>query len=289
MTIAVWVGYPDKLTPMKTEFDGEPVAGGTFPAQIWHDFVVQAGAIFKQRIADRQAKRDGKAAPDATDPSATLDTPVTGGSAAAAARHGTDGKSGGTGGTGKTSTGGNGGDGGGTAEADARARPDAHARPRRRPRRRPPRRRPTAAAPAAPRPAASARRRAERRASRPGGHGRDTQRLPAAQKRQGRSTARVIPMRGPTRIAGAGASAAAASIRTGPSTRLVPLRSSPIAERLRELAGARAEVLEPVAPAARAHLVARPSSGSSARISTAAPVRSSSQTAFSSAWTPYER
>ena len=64
ITVAVWVGYPDKLTPMKTEFDGEPVAGGTFPAQIWHDFVVQAGAVFKKRIADRQAKRDGKAAPD---------------------------------------------------------------------------------------------------------------------------------------------------------------------------------------------------------------------------------
>ena len=56
---------------MKTEFDGEPVDGGTFPAVIWHDFVVQAGLIRKQRIAERQAKRDGKAAPDAIDRAAS--------------------------------------------------------------------------------------------------------------------------------------------------------------------------------------------------------------------------
>ena len=31
-TVAVWVGYPDEFKPMETEFQGEPVAGGTFPA-----------------------------------------------------------------------------------------------------------------------------------------------------------------------------------------------------------------------------------------------------------------
>jgi penicillin-binding protein 1A len=36
---AVWVGYPDRLRPMLTEFDGEPVTGGTLPAQIWKEFV----------------------------------------------------------------------------------------------------------------------------------------------------------------------------------------------------------------------------------------------------------
>jgi PASTA domain len=35
----VWVGYPDTLRPMLTDFHGQPVAGGTFPAEIWHDFV----------------------------------------------------------------------------------------------------------------------------------------------------------------------------------------------------------------------------------------------------------
>ncbi len=63
LTIAVWVGYPDKLTPMKTEFDGEPVAGGTFPAQIWRDFVVQAGRDPQaaHRRAPGQARRQGGA------------------------------------------------------------------------------------------------------------------------------------------------------------------------------------------------------------------------------------
>ena len=35
LAVAVWVGYPDKLQPMLTEFGGKPVAGGTLPAQIW--------------------------------------------------------------------------------------------------------------------------------------------------------------------------------------------------------------------------------------------------------------
>ena len=39
---AVWVGYPDKLVPMTTEFHGHPVAGGTFPALIWKAFMTKA-------------------------------------------------------------------------------------------------------------------------------------------------------------------------------------------------------------------------------------------------------
>ena len=65
-TIAVWVGYPDSTRPMKTEFGGEPVTGGTFPAQIWHDFVVRAGAILKYRQALADAKRNGDPAPGTT-------------------------------------------------------------------------------------------------------------------------------------------------------------------------------------------------------------------------------
>jgi penicillin-binding protein 1A len=38
-TVAVWVGYPDKFQPMRTEFRGQPVAGGTFPANIWKTFM----------------------------------------------------------------------------------------------------------------------------------------------------------------------------------------------------------------------------------------------------------
>jgi len=39
LVVAVWVGYPDTLRPMLTEFHGGPVAGGTLPAEIWHEFV----------------------------------------------------------------------------------------------------------------------------------------------------------------------------------------------------------------------------------------------------------
>jgi penicillin-binding protein 1A len=42
LTTAVWVGYPSKLVPMTTLFNGGPVEGGTFPAIIWHAFMVQA-------------------------------------------------------------------------------------------------------------------------------------------------------------------------------------------------------------------------------------------------------
>ena len=45
LTVAVWVGYPEGAKPMETEYRGEPVAGGTFPAEIWHDFMVNANKI----------------------------------------------------------------------------------------------------------------------------------------------------------------------------------------------------------------------------------------------------
>jgi membrane peptidoglycan carboxypeptidase len=41
LVVAVWVGYPDSLEPMLTEFRGQPVAGGTFPAMIWKAFMEQ--------------------------------------------------------------------------------------------------------------------------------------------------------------------------------------------------------------------------------------------------------
>jgi hypothetical protein len=39
---AVWVGYPTTLRPMLTEYHGQPVAGGTYPALIWKSFMEQA-------------------------------------------------------------------------------------------------------------------------------------------------------------------------------------------------------------------------------------------------------
>jgi membrane peptidoglycan carboxypeptidase len=43
LVVAVWVGYPDRLRPMTTEFGGEPVTGGTLPALIWKSFVASVG------------------------------------------------------------------------------------------------------------------------------------------------------------------------------------------------------------------------------------------------------
>ncbi|MBA2475884.1 MAG: PBP1A family penicillin-binding protein [Actinobacteria bacterium] len=42
LVVAVWVGYPDELRPMLTEFHGDPVAGGTYPALIWKSFMERA-------------------------------------------------------------------------------------------------------------------------------------------------------------------------------------------------------------------------------------------------------
>jgi penicillin-binding protein 1A len=48
-TVAVWVGYPTKLVPMTTEFNGNPVLGGTYPALIWHEFMASALQIDQAR------------------------------------------------------------------------------------------------------------------------------------------------------------------------------------------------------------------------------------------------
>jgi penicillin-binding protein 1A len=48
-TVAVWVGYPDTLKYMKTEYHGQPVAGGTYPAEIWHDYMTSLIALDGKR------------------------------------------------------------------------------------------------------------------------------------------------------------------------------------------------------------------------------------------------
>jgi penicillin-binding protein 1A len=42
LAVAVWVGYANELRPMLTEYEGEAVAGGTFPALIWKSFMESA-------------------------------------------------------------------------------------------------------------------------------------------------------------------------------------------------------------------------------------------------------
>jgi penicillin-binding protein 1A len=58
-TVAIWVGYPDKLIPMTTDFQGGPVLGGTFPALIWHDFMTTAIGIEKQQQESAAARAAG--------------------------------------------------------------------------------------------------------------------------------------------------------------------------------------------------------------------------------------
>ena len=84
-TVAVWVGYPDEFKPMKTEFQGEPVAGGTYPAGIWKTFMQSllkidplpkkdggdgTGKDLDPESTPTPGRRDGAAPPTATAPTA---------------------------------------------------------------------------------------------------------------------------------------------------------------------------------------------------------------------------
>jgi penicillin-binding protein 1A len=59
-TVAVWVGYPDKLIPMTTEFGGKPVFGGTYPALIWHDFMLATLQVEHNRTKRVSPSATGK-------------------------------------------------------------------------------------------------------------------------------------------------------------------------------------------------------------------------------------
>ncbi len=57
LTVAVWVGYPNELRPMRSEYRGRPVAGGTYPAQIWRDFMLAVLQADRDRL-ERQCERE---------------------------------------------------------------------------------------------------------------------------------------------------------------------------------------------------------------------------------------
>jgi penicillin-binding protein 1A len=56
-TVAVWVGYPNKLIPMTNNFNNGPVLGGTFPALIWHDFMTSALQVEQERSEHSSAAK----------------------------------------------------------------------------------------------------------------------------------------------------------------------------------------------------------------------------------------
>jgi penicillin-binding protein 1A len=64
LVAAVWVGYPNKLIPMTSQFFGEPVAGGTFPALIWKSFMTKALAKLHESPEYFPAPQSEYAAPE---------------------------------------------------------------------------------------------------------------------------------------------------------------------------------------------------------------------------------
>ena len=77
-TVAVWVGYPDEVKPMKYPnftYQGKPVAGGTWPAVIWQSFMRSAMEIWLSRLdlKEREKFLGGPTGP--TTPTTTAPAP----------------------------------------------------------------------------------------------------------------------------------------------------------------------------------------------------------------------
>ena len=74
LTTAVWVGFPNKLVPMNSDYNGAPVEGGTYPAIIWHSFMVQALQIL---AAENPAKsKTGTTSTSTTDTTGASGAPT---------------------------------------------------------------------------------------------------------------------------------------------------------------------------------------------------------------------
>jgi penicillin-binding protein 1A len=61
VTACVWVGYADSVTPMTTLYNGGPVQGGTFPAEIWASVVSAWESIKKEEEAEQASAKAAKA------------------------------------------------------------------------------------------------------------------------------------------------------------------------------------------------------------------------------------
>ena len=291
MTVAVWVGYPNSDKSMAKDYGGKPVYGGTYPALIWRQYVMQAIQQYHLEAAERAAARVHKPAPSehrrrrravrpdttATTGAATPNVPATGATSPAS---GTVTSGGGISAPATTSP-----TVGTTAPAGAAGRSrrridgglraaagDHPGRWRGGARRR--RLGPT-----------GVRRRAAQRASGPTGVSRRARRsgCRATLNRQGSSTAFVIPMRCELTIASG--EPLPGVIVTGPSRRSPPLCASSMPSAWVSLPGPEQSSSMRTRPR-RSAISSMPSSGSSARISTPAPIPSGSATAFSIAWTP---
>jgi penicillin-binding protein 1A len=118
LTTAVWVGFPNKLVPMTSDYNGAPVEGGTYPAIIWRNFMVQALQILAAENPSKSKATTTSSLTDTTgstlpstsgvSTSSTATTPTPGGA-------GTTGGATAGGGTQNGGTAGGGTAGGGTA------------------------------------------------------------------------------------------------------------------------------------------------------------------------------
>jgi penicillin-binding protein 1A len=57
-TACVWVGHAQTNTPMETDFAGNPVDGGTYPAMIWGQVMQAAEEIYEERQEERAASQE---------------------------------------------------------------------------------------------------------------------------------------------------------------------------------------------------------------------------------------
>ncbi len=85
-TVAVWVGYPDRLVPMTTDFGGKPVFGGTYPALIWHDFMLAAMQVEQDR-ANHLTPAAAKEGASGVQPESSSGTESTGAQTSGGAKH----------------------------------------------------------------------------------------------------------------------------------------------------------------------------------------------------------
>ncbi|MEA2126180.1 MAG: penicillin-binding protein, partial [Solirubrobacteraceae bacterium] len=79
-TVAVWVGYPDSvksMSPPNFSFNGEPVAGGTYPASIFATFMVAALTIHPLVDDGETTTSPVTSAPGVTAPAPTTAAPNT--------------------------------------------------------------------------------------------------------------------------------------------------------------------------------------------------------------------
>jgi penicillin-binding protein 1A len=68
-TVAVWVGYPNEFKSMKTEYQGQAVAGGTYPAGIFRTFMEAALRIHPPK--EDEEDDEETTTPTAPEPGAT--------------------------------------------------------------------------------------------------------------------------------------------------------------------------------------------------------------------------